>query len=61
MHSPSFTLFDGIKVPEDSIALLNVNRIMMNQPKLMDDSMTLKITVYKTTGTTEETVLPERS
>ena len=43
IHTPSFILMERLTVPQDSIALLNLNRLMMNQPDLLYDEMTLTI------------------
>ena len=43
MHAPTFILMESQKVPQDSIGLLNMNRLMMNQPDLLYDEMELTI------------------
>ena len=43
IHAPSFILMERLTVPQDSIALFNLNRLMMSQPDLLYDEMMLTI------------------
>jgi hypothetical protein len=52
IYAPTFILMDRLTVPQNSLALFNVNRVMMNQPDLLYDEMTLLVTVEDAAGNT---------
>ena len=50
IHSPNFILMERLTVPQDSIALFNLNRVMMSQPDLLYDEMTLTVKQFYKDG-----------
>ena len=45
MHNPTFLLMKGVNVPLKTEAMLSVNKVMMNQPDVLDEMMTLNVKV----------------
>jgi hypothetical protein len=57
IYNPTVLLLKEVRVPEKVDAMISVNKVMMNQPDILDDFMTMNVTVLKTDGTsTSQTV-----
>lgn len=52
IYNPTVLLLKEVRVPEKVDAMISVNKVMMNQPDILDDFMTMNVKVLKTDNTT---------
>jgi hypothetical protein len=50
LYNPTFLLLKGIHVPQKTEALITANKVMMNQPDILEEMMTLNVKVLRTDG-----------